>query len=193
MIRPPCGPYEPRVPGTPRSVRARKTGGGACEDGADSARALPCSPAALARSLTRSLLGSCDKSLTVKPLGPDDAFTDHHLAPQGSWEAEGGGEGRFVFSASVGGWVGHRLNLRDWGLGFFSPPPPPGWVELIWLACLTSLRSPDYPGTHYAAEANLELATLFLPQLPEGWDSEASATTPGAFQDFMVPCLKSTN
>lgn len=135
MIRPPCGPYEPRVPGTPRSVRARKTGGGACEDGADSARALPCSPAALARSL----LGSCDKSLTVKPLGPGDAFTDHHLAPQGSWEAEGGGEGRFVFSASVGGWVGHRLNLRDWGLGFFSSPPPTrvGGVDLVSLFDLT--------------------------------------------------------
>lgn len=67
-------------------------------------RPAPCL-ALLLRSLARSLLGSCDKSLTVKPLGPDDAFTDHNLAPQGSWEAgEGGGEaGLFSQLASVAG------------------------------------------------------------------------------------------
>lgn len=41
-------------------------------------------------------VSSGGKSLTVKPLGPDDAFADYSLAPPGERE----GKGRFLFSFS---------------------------------------------------------------------------------------------
>jgi hypothetical protein len=77
------------APGTPRSAGARKTGGGACAAGGDSTRALR----------SRSLLGAPrapgpgsffgDKSLTVKPQGPDSPSADHSLAPPGQQQEKG--------------------------------------------------------------------------------------------------------